>query len=284
LAILDAPDLVARRAAAEQRASAASSQRQQAQAVLARDQGTLKRLQDAATAMPGAVAGNDINIAAQTAASDQAEVAARAAAEAAANRDLAAVVVVEDYLRVTAPFSGEIVRRGVSPGSLAGPSKPPLFQLQQLDPLRLVVDVPEAQAAGITVGTKVSFTVLANPADTFTASVARISNSLRPATRTMPVELDVPNPRRQLVPGMYAQVAWRNQRPYPTLFVPATAVLTTNQASYVERVREHTVEWVPVRQGFAVGEQSEIFGAVKPGDKVVLAASDQYRAGTKVND
>lgn len=282
LAVMEAPDLVARRAAAEQRYSAAGAQRQQAEAALGRDQGTLQRLQGAAAAMPGAVAGNDVNIAAQTVASDRADVAARAAAEAASQRDLSSVEAVEGYLNVTAPFAGQIVRREVSPGSLAGPTKAPLFQLQQLDPLRLVVDVPEAEAAGIKTGMQLKFTVIAEPADTFSATVARVSESLRPATRTMPVELDAPNPQRRLAPGMYARVAWENQRAYATLFVPSTAVMTTTQATFVERVRAGKVEWVPVRQGFTLTDKTEVFGDLKSGDLVVRAASEELRPGVSV--
>lgn len=283
LAVLEAPDLVARRAAAEQRYAAASAQRLQAEAALARDQGTLERLQGAAKAMDGAVAGNDLHIAEEAVAADRADVTARAAAEAATQRDLKAVEAVEGYLNVTAPFHGMIVRRNVSPGSLAGPSKPALFELQQLDPLRLVVDVPEAQAAGVQVGEKLPFSVISAPADQFVATVARIADSLRPATRTMPVELDAPNPQHRLAPGMYAQVAWQAQRPYATLFVPSTAVMTTTQNSFVECVRSGAIVWVPVRQGFAAGDRSEVFGDLRPGDVVVRMASEELRPGTHVS-
>lgn len=282
LAVLEAPDLVARRAAAEQRYAAASAQRRQAEASLARDQGTLERLQGAAHAMDGAVAGNDLHIAEEAVAAGHADVAARAAAEAASQRDLKAVEAIEGYLRVLAPFHGVIVRRNVSPGSLAGPSKPALFELQQLDPLRLVVDVPEAQAAGVQVGQRLQFSVIAAPADQFQATVARIASSLRPATRTMPVELDAPNPGHRLAPGMYAQVAWQAQRPYATLFVPSTAVMTNTQNTFVERVRHGVVSWIPVRQGFANGDQSEVFGELRAGDMVVRNASEELRPGNRV--
>lgn len=282
LAVIEAPDLVAKRAAAEQRLSAARAQRVQAQAALARDQGTLKRLQDAAASMEGAVAGNDLNIAAQTVAADQAEVAARAAAEGAAERDLTSVEAIESYLRVTAPFAGVIVRRAASPGTLAGPSKTPLFQLQQLDPLRLVVDVPEAQIAGIKTGAKVKFTVITHPGETFEGTVARIADSLRPATRTMPVELDVPNPGLKLAPGMYARVDWHSERSYSTLFVPSSAVVTTTQSTFVERVHDNKIEWVPVQQGFVLPDRTEVFGPLQPGDTVVVQGSEELRPGTVV--
>lgn len=282
LAVLEAPDLVARRAAAEQRLAAASAQRQQAEATLARDQGTLERLQGAARAMDGAVAGNDLHIAEEAVAADRADVASRAAAEAATQRDLKAVEAVEGYLHVTAPFHGVIVRRNASPGSLAGPSKPALFELQQLDPLRLVVDVPEAQAAGVQVGQRLQFSVIAAPADQFQATVARIADSLRPATRTMPVELDAPNADHHLAPGMYAQVAWQAQRPYATLFVPSTAVMNNTQNTVVERVRDGVVNWVPVRQGFVNGDQSEVFGDLRAGDVVIRNASEELRPGSRV--
>lgn len=286
LAQLEAPDLVAQRAEAEHRLGSARALQLEATAALERDRVTLQRLQGAAASVAGAVAGNDIHVAEQTVAADQAEAASRQAAVEAAQEALKTQAALESYLRVTAPFAGMIVRRSASEGALAGPSAPALFELQQLDPLRLVIDVPEAEALGFQLGQQLPFTVSSQPERTFQGTVARISHSVRRETRTMPVELDVPNPDFTLAPGMFARVSWSFQRAHPSLFVPTTAVLKTTERSFVEQIgRGNTVRWVDVATGFGNGDWLEIFdpaSALHPGDHVIVPADEELRPGQAV--
>jgi membrane fusion protein (multidrug efflux system) len=282
LAQLEAPDLVAQRSEAQHRLISARAQRLEAQAALDRDRATADRLHAAARAMPGAVAGNDLHVADQTVVADEAEVASRQAAEEAAQAALNQQIARESYLRVVAPFSGIVIQRNASAGTLAGPTAPPLFELQQLDPLRLTVDVPEAEAVGIRLGEHLSFTVANQPQREFTGVVARIAHSVRPESRTMPVELDVPNPGLVLAPGMYARVSWRFQRAQPSLFVPATAVLRGNERTEVEVVAGGRIRRVAVTTGFTDGPRIEVFGALRPGDRVVTHADEELRSGQPV--
>lgn len=283
LAELDAPDLSAKRAQAEHQLASTQALRLEATATLQRDQATLERLRGAAAAEAGAVAGNDIQVAEHAVSADQAEVAARQAAEQAAQSNLASQAALTDYLRVVAPFSGMIIRRDASVGALAGPSAPALFELQQLDPLRLTVDVPEAEALGIEPGMKLPFTVANQPGRTFTGVVARAAHSVRRDSRAMPVELDVANPEMVLAPGMFARVEWSFQRAAATLFVPTAAVVRTSERTFVERIgADGTLQWVDVTTGFTDGDSIEVFGALAPGERIVAAASDELRPGQPV--
>ncbi|HUX66259.1 MAG TPA: efflux RND transporter periplasmic adaptor subunit [Terriglobales bacterium] len=287
LAELEAPDLVAQRAEAEHRLGSARALRLEASAALERDQVTLQRLRGAAAAAAGAVAGNDIHVAEQTVAADQAEVSSRQAAEEAAQEMLKSQVALEGYLRVVAPFRGVVVRRGASEGALAGPSAAPLFELQQLDPLRLVIDVPEAEAVGMQLGLRLPFTVSSQPGRRFEGTVARIAHSVRRETRTMPIELDVANPDLALAPGMFAHVAWSFQREDPTLFVPIAAVLKTSERSFVEVVgADGALRWVDVTTGFSHDGELEVFAAagnpLQPGDRAVVPGDDELRPGQRV--
>ncbi|MGH9533257.1 MAG: efflux RND transporter periplasmic adaptor subunit [Terriglobales bacterium] len=282
LATIEAPDLVAKVGQAEQQLSAARAQRAEAQAALARDQATLQRLSGAAQAMPGAVAGNDITVAQQTVKMDAAQSQSRAAAEAAAQKALQSVTALEQYLQVRAPFSGMVVTRMISAGALVGPGGVPMFEVQQLDPLRLTVDVPEAEVGGAAIGDRVAFTVTSAPGRTFTAVVARIAHSLLPQTRTMPVEADAANPQLVLAPGMFARVLWPVQRRQPTLYVPTTAVLDTTLGQSVEVVRNGKIAMVPVTTGFTDGAQMEVFGPLQPGDPVVTPGDKTLAAGSAV--
>lgn len=283
LAVIEAPDLVAQRAAAEHRVASARSQRVEAEAALERDRVTLARLRGAQAEMAGAVAGNDIHVAEETVAADQAEVASRRAAEAAAEQALRSQIALEDYLRVTAPFAGMIVRRAASEGALTGPGAGSLFELQQLDPLRLVVDVPEAEAIGIEIGARVPFTVADAPGRVYYGRVARIAHSLRRETRTMPVELDVANPDLKLAPGMYAHVSWTFQRDQSTWFAPAAAVVRGTERTFLELDQNGVVAWQDVTTGFSDGDRIEVFGPIAAGERVITPGDDALRPGAKVS-
>ncbi len=257
LVLLDAPELAARRSEAEARLASAEA--------------THKRLKDA-SATPGVVAGNDLEVAARTVEAEKARVECC--------RD------EESYLRIAAPFAGTITERNVHEGAYVGPPGAsggvPLLRLQELSRLRLVAALPEAAAGVIRDGEEVSFAVPAYPAEAFKGKVARPARSLDPRTRTMPVEVDVDNAAGRLAPGMYAEVRWRMRRPGPSLFVPPGAVATTTERSFLVRVRDGKAEWVDVSVGTSSGALVEVFGDVRAGDRVALRASDETRPGTAV--
>ena len=70
----------------------------------------------------------------------------------------------------------------------------------------------------------------------------------------MPVELDVKDPKAELDPGTFCEVAWPVRRAYPTLFVPTTAVGSDLERAFVIRVRNNRAEWVDVKTGVTSGE------------------------------
>ena len=317
LARLRAPELDAQRGEAEARSRAAQSQRVEAaaransaraqrleaEAKLAAEDATYQRLKSA-SATPGAVAGNDVEVALRSVEASRARVQLWGENEKAAQAQLKALEEneralgeaartsqnMEAYLRITAPFDGVITERNVHPGSLAGAaggqSAAPMLRLQQVSRLRLVVAVPESEVTGVASGTKVNFTVPAMPGEQFTGVVRRISHALDAKTRTMPVELDVDNSSKRLAPGMFPEVSWPARRPRPSLFVPPAAVATTTERTFVIRVREGQVEWVDVKRGVAMnqpgGDMVEVFGDLAPGDQIVARGTDELRPGVRV--
>jgi membrane fusion protein, multidrug efflux system len=284
------------------RVSSVRAQRVEAEARLAASTATYNRLKSA-SATPGVVSGNELENAQRLVEAEQARVqafkdneqAALAQVEAVGQDEASARAAArsarttEDYLRIVAPFDGVITERNEHTGSLAGPSGAagaPVLRLQQISPLRLVVPVPEAEVAGVRPGSMVNFTVPAFPGEIFTGIVARISNSIDPRTRTMPVELDVNNQSRRLTPGMFPQVAWPTSRPRPSLWVPSSAVAVTTERSFVIRIRNGIAEWVDVKRGASINEHGtdmvEVFGELAPGDQIALRGTDELRAGTRV--
>jgi len=318
LARLRAPELDTQRGEAEAKVRAAQSQsveaqskvsgiraqRLEAEAKLAADEATYQRMK-AASATPGVVAGNDLEIAQRTVEAGRARIQLRSENEKAAQAQVKALEENEgalreaarssqstgEYLRITAPFDGVITERNVHQGSLASPASsptnPPMLRLQQVSRLRLVVPVPEANVSFIALGAKISFTVPAFPGESFIGVVGRISNALDEKTRTMPVELDVSNPNRRLAPGMVPEVTWPVNRPRPSMFVPPSAVATTTERTFVIRIRDGVTEWVDVKRGASMSDNGrdlvEVFGDLSPSDQIAMRGTDELRAGTRVN-
>jgi RND family efflux transporter MFP subunit len=283
---LVAPELVAQRSEAQAKLQGAEAQRVETEAKLAADQSTYQRLK-AAASTPGVVAGNDLDIAQQAAEADRARVRAAVDNINAAKQALRSVAEMEAYLEIKAPFNGVVTERNVHPGALVGPSGGPgvvvpMVRIETPSRLRLVVPVPEAYVAGIPEGTRVEFTVPAYPAQTFSAPVARIAQSVEVKTRTMAVELDVRNPSGRLAAGMFSEVLWPVRRPRPTLFIPTTAVARTTERVFVVRIGDGKAEWVDVKTGATPGSLVEVFGDLKEGDEVALRGTDELRPGTQI--
>jgi RND family efflux transporter MFP subunit len=279
---LSAPEMAARIAEAESRVHAAESDRVQAEAQLAAAQSTWDKLKKAAET-PGVIAGNELTLAEKQVDAARALVSARRQAAGAAEAAVRAQKLMEDYLKITAPFDGVVTDRLVHPGALVGPGTDPvLLVIQQVSHLRLTVAVPEQDIGGIVAGAKVEFKVPAFPERTYTGTVARVAHALDPKTRTMPVELDVLNRDGALSPGMYPSVKWPVRRTRPSLLVPKTSVVTTAERCFVIRNRNGKAEWVDVQKGAADGDSIEVMGNLEAGDKVMRRATDEIRDGASL--
>lgn len=244
------------------------AQRVEAEAKLQSDRATFEHLK-AAAATPGVVAPNDLEVSQKTMEADVARVQSL--------KDM------EAYLTVSAPFDGVVTERNVHPGALVGPGgNTPMIRIEQVSRLRLVVAVPEPNVAEIVEGKNVMFTVTAYPGQNFKGIITRIAQSIDVKTRTMPVELDVDNRSGKLASGMFPEVEWPVHRSQPTLFVPAKAIVTTTEKTFVIRVRDDTTEWIAVKRGASIGNFIEVFGDLQPNNQVVLRATDELRSGTKV--
>ncbi len=288
MARLVAPEVAAQRAEAQSKLQAAEAQRAEAEAKLASDQSTYERLKSA-SATPGVVAGNDLEIAQKSAEGDRARLQALRESAEAAKSALKSVIEIEGYLQVRAPLDGIVTERNVHPGSLVGPATSssgagmPMLRVEKTARLRLVVPVPEKYATGIDVGSKVEFSVPAFPSQKFAGTIARVAHSVDVKTRTMPVELDVNNSDGRLSSGMFPEVLWLVRRTEPTLFVPTSAVARTTEATFVVRIRNGNSEWVNVSTGEVDGKLTEVFGDVHEGDEVAVRGTDELRPGTRVN-
>ena len=188
------------------------------------------------------------------------------------------------YLRITAPFDGVITERNVHVGALASATdkQKPMLELKQDDHLRLQVDIPEGVAAGLTTNDNVVFYLSAFPGKKMSAKVSRISHNVNMQYRTERVEMDVPNSKGNLTPGMYADVLLDTRGNPDALTVPRSAVVTSTERKYVIVVRNGITAKVDVATGNETTGSVEIIGDVKPGEQVIANASDDIKEGIHI--
>jgi membrane fusion protein (multidrug efflux system) len=270
LADLDAPELTAA-------LNEALSKQKAAEAVFEGSRGSYRRLRQTARTA-GAVAPLSLTQTRVQALSDSLNVvAARAHYRAAAQ--------MAAYLHLTAPFAGVITDRNLSPGAAVGPGSGatlPLFKLRQLSRLRLRVAVPEAYVADLHQGGAVQFTVKSYPGRTFTGRITRLAGNVQAVTRSEQVEIDIPNPKEELKPGMFASASLPISRPQSSLFVPKTAVVTTAERTYVIRVADGRTEPVTVQVGDENGGMVQVFGKLKADDVVLKTGNEELAASQSV--
>lgn len=271
LVSLEAPEINSQLAGAKSRIA-------QQQAIYLASKATYDRLLNTSKT-PGTVSQNDLDQAEARKNADQANVEAAKSAteEITANRN---------YLEIRAPFDGVISERNVNLGAYVGPSGKggPLLVLQQQNKLRLVISIPESSIGGLSTKDAVSFTVRSLPNQTFKAKVARLAGALDQKLRSERLEMDVQNPNKKLLPGMYAEVNLPLPGRDSAFVIPKTALAISTEKVFVIRVVNHKAEWVNVQKGLQVGDKVEVYGDLKPGDVLVKNANDEIRDGQDVND
>ena len=110
---------------------------------------------------------------------------------------------MQNYLKVRAPFAGVVTLRNVDVGTLVNTGSTMLFRIAQTNPLRTYLNVPQASASDLHAGQKASLATPELPERKFLGTVTRTANALDPSSRTLLVEVQVPNPEGKLLPGMY---------------------------------------------------------------------------------
>jgi len=194
-----------------------------------------------------------------------------------------------DYSRITAPFSGVVTERYANLGTLvqAGTNSStqamPIVRLSQDDLFRLVIPIPESYVRYIRIGDPVSVHV-PSLNRTFPGKVARFSVDVRADTRTMHTEVDVPNPERLLMPGLYAEaeVGLDQKDNVPT--VPLQALANEGNKTTVLAVnRNGEVELRTVQVGLQTTSDAEILSGLNEGEQVVVSDRSGLKPGQKVH-
>jgi RND family efflux transporter MFP subunit len=188
---------------------------------------------------------------------------------------------LESFKRVVAPFSGVITKRNVDIGDLIDSNKP-LFLLSQTDPLRVYVSVPQAYAQLVRPGQAAVVMQPEMRGRNFTGQVARTAGSIDAATRTMQVEIALPNHDGALLPGAFVQVQLA-EAATGALTVPSSTLLFRGQGTLVAKVDgQGTVQLQPVHLGRNYGDVVEVTQGLEGNETLVLNPSDSLAAGDKV--
>jgi RND family efflux transporter MFP subunit len=201
---------------------------------------------------------------------------------AAADANLQRLRQLEGFKRVTAPFAGVITRRNIDVGDLIDTSGKPLFQLSQTDPLRVYVSVPQSYASLVKTGQAVVVTQAELQNRQFMGQVSRTSASIDASTRTMQVEVSLPNRDGALMPGAYVQVALPLAAS-ATLSVPSNALLFRGEGTRVAVVdAQGKVTLHAVTLGRNNGSTVEVTGGLQATDRLVLNPPDALVDGDVV--
>jgi RND family efflux transporter MFP subunit len=192
---------------------------------------------------------------------------------------------LEGFKRVVAPFAGIITRRNVDTGDLidaGGGAARALFVLTQNDSLRIYVNVPQSYAQLVRAGQSVTVSQ-AEIARSFEGKVARTAGSIDAATRTMQVEIALPNRDGALLPGAYVQVGLPLAATQGML-ISANTLLIRGEGIRVAKVdADGRVKLAPVRIGRNLGDSVELLEGVEPTDRLVLNPSDSLADGDRVS-
>jgi RND family efflux transporter MFP subunit len=192
------------------------------------------------------------------------------------NAQLSALQLQINYLAVKAPFSGVIVNRFADKGAviqngLNNSNAVPLFEIQDLQPIRLSIDIPETDAVLINRYSRALIVFPDLPNSTYTATVSRMAYGLNEITRTMKVEIDLPNSNFSIRPGMYAKVNIQRSGHKDALSVPTEAIGNIKGQSFVYVVNDNKVKKVEVQTGTRDDKFTELINAaIKPTDSVVV--------------
>jgi multidrug efflux system membrane fusion protein len=195
---------------------------------------------------------------------------------------------LESFKHVYAPFSGVLTRRNIDIGALINAgntgSNQQLFNIARIDPIRVYVSVPEIYAASVRPGVRASIEIPSLSGQKFSGNVVRNADSIDTTTRTLLTEIDVPNPKGELLPGAYAQVHFDLKIPAVRLSVPVNALMFRSEGTRAAVVDANgKVHLQPVVIGRDYGLDVEILSGLQPSDSVVLNPSDSLEDGQRVS-
>lgn len=194
---------------------------------------------------------------------------------------------LKGFKRLTAPFDGVVVRRAAEVGMLvsagSGPANKALFGVLQDEILRVQVSVPQTLAAPLKVGDRADVEVPEYPGRWFAAKVTRTARAVDPASRTLLVEIELPNADRLLLPGVYGRVKMTSHTAVAPLLVPTNVLLMRTDGIFVASVgAAGQVRLHRTTLGRDTGSKVEVVSGLGGEERLIVNPSDDLRDGGTV--
>jgi RND family efflux transporter MFP subunit len=190
------------------------------------------------------------------------------------------------FEKVYAPFDGVITVRNADTGWLisagAGAPGKELFQLSQTSTLRIFVAVPEVYSRAARLGSMATLTLDEFPRQTFHGRIARTSESIDMASRTLNTEIDVDNPTGQLLPGAYVHVHLKLPAQTRSLTIPANTLLFRSEGLRVGVIRDGRAQLIPITIGVDYGATVQVTSGLTTADQLIVNPSDSLISGAPV--
>ncbi len=199
-------------------------------------------------------------------------------------------LALQQYEIVRSSFDGIVTARYVDPGTLIPQSttpssttaNAPIIALATMTPLRVYAYVPQSLSPFINDGDPASITVTEFPNRNYQGTITRHPDALDQTTRTMLVEVDLPNQDRSLYPGMYADMKMTARVTNASITVPDDALVFRDNKTYLPVVRENHLKMIEVTLGHDNGYQLEVSGDLRQGEMVALNVGQAARDGEPV--
>jgi len=183
---------------------------------------------------------------------------------------------------ITSPVNGFVSKRTVDPGAFVGQNAP-IVEVVDVSVVRLVANIVEKDLRQLKTGDAGHVEVDAYPGEEFIGRIARISPILDPATRTAPIEIEIPNPTSRLRPGMYARVRITVDTKKEALVVPITAMVDLGgRRGVFTPLPDNTAAFRVVQVGVETGDAAEVLAGLDEGDRVITTGAAALRDGDRI--
>ena len=212
---------------------------------------------------------------------------ARNADVTAAEANLERLQRMQGFQKIVAPFDGTVTQRHIEVGQLVTGDLNDeiriLYRLEQTQTLRAFINVPQSYYRLIAVGQDVELAFREVPGRTFPGKVVRTAGSLDAATRTLRTEVQIPNEKSELVPGLFAEVKFKVQRGEPPITIPARALILQTAGPQIAMLNaDNKVQLASVVVGRDLGPTIELASGLPAGTRFVTNPNDTLRDGTLV--
>lgn len=179
---------------------------------------------------------------------------------------------LKGFKKIVAPFDGTVTVRAYDVGALlttanVNPGKE-IFKIAQTDTLKVFINVPQSYVAAAAIGQPASFIIRNFPGREFSGTITRTAGALDPATRTLNTEIDIPNPKGELLAGMYGEVKLKNIGEQP-LLIPTSALIIDADGTRVGTFVEGKVTFKNVTLGRDFGTDIEVTTGLNDQENVI---------------